>query len=58
MQKKALRKNKVASHFERKEKATKMNKVTKRFNKKKEIVNANRNMSEVSFLDQRITKCN
>ena len=51
MQDKALGRNRVTCHFERKEKAIGRNRVTGYFDRKKKIKDTNEDISEFSFFD-------
>lgn len=53
-----MRRNKVASHFEREKKAIKKNRVTSRPDKEERIENTNEIIFEICFLDKRIIKYN
>ena len=58
MQEGALERNRVAGHSEREERAIGRNGIPGRFDREKRIEGANRDMSEISFLNRRILKCN
>lgn len=53
-----MERNKVASHFEIEKGATKRNEVTGHFKKRERIEYVNRDIFKISFLDQKMTKCN
>ena len=57
-QKGASGKNRVAGHFEREERATGRNGVAGHSDREEGMEGANGDMSEVSFLDRGIIKCN
>ena len=58
MQEGALGRNRVAGHSKREERATGRNGVAGRSDKEEEMESANGDMSEVSFLNRGIIKCN
>ena len=58
MQEGASGRNRVAGYSKREERATGKNGVAGRSDREEKIKRANRDMSEVSFLDQGIIKCN
>lgn len=58
VEKKTLEKNKVTSHSKIEEEATKRNEVTGHFKKRERIECVNRDIFKISFLDQKMTKCN
>lgn len=58
MQKSALEKNRVADHSKKDKWAIRKNRVARCFDKKEKIESANRDIFEISFLNRRIIKCN
>lgn len=54
----ALKRNKASANSKIKERATEKNRVTSYFKMKKELKDTNKDISEVSFLYQRIIKYN
>ena len=58
MQKRVLRKNRVAGHFKKEKRTIKKNKVAVYSNREEKIKSVNKVISKINFLDSGIIKCN
>lgn len=58
MQKRALRRNRVADYSKKEMRAKERNRIAEHFNKEEKIEGANKDISKVKFFNREIIKCN